>query len=129
MFTFFFDLSSDALVYREYEVVLMNGMSARIIFTLNTLDGNTGGALYARTTDALSYGFISIRELPGCSSDPVIWTQSDEGLEITLPAKRPDFNNALGQAVTSSLKTFFKDIEPIITDIVALRRQTMKRVN
>jgi len=72
------------LMCREYEVLLIDGGKARIVFTLARSDTDTVAAKIARQSNAKAHGLVFILDYPNVRPRAVVWLETD--VEIALCA-------------------------------------------
>lgn len=75
----------DAIVAaREYEVILGDGRTGNVAFTLGDLGHDSVPASFARAAGALAYGLILIEGLIDAPDHPLVWMQRGSELTITV---------------------------------------------
>jgi hypothetical protein len=101
-----------ALAYREYDAELSDGAIVSLAFTLGDSNADTGTARFAREHNALAFGLIFVRDLPGAPSGPIVWLVDGTHLSLATESDRP-ISEELRDLIELYLERYFIEITPI----------------
>jgi hypothetical protein len=105
---------------REYDLTLPNGSKGRLAFALCDLAQENALARHARTRDAVGFGLVGFEGFAQGPRHPVLWVQTNTGLEMTLADNDEQPGAELQRLVGRYFILFFEDIKDAAPALAAL---------
>jgi hypothetical protein len=102
---------------REYEVVLVDGITGKLGFALGDLGLDNAFTRHARSLDAVGFGVISFAGLPGAPERPMMWTQTPTDTVMTVADRDRQPNGELQRLIARYLAIYFSDIASIAPEL------------
>jgi len=101
------------LICREYEVLLIDGGKARIVFTLARSDTDTVAAKIARQSNAKAHGLVFILDYPNVRPRAVVWLETDVEFALCAATDEGDLGDNLKHFVVQMAGRFFEDVAEV----------------
>ena len=108
------------LATREYDVTLPDGSKGKLAFALCDLAQENALARHARTRDAVGFGLVGFEGFGQGPRHPVLWVQTNTGMEMTLADNDEQPGAQLQRLVGRYFILFFEDIKAVAPELAAL---------
>jgi hypothetical protein len=123
------DFPSVALAYREYALVLAEGVKITLAITLGGPEADTQAAQFAREHEGLAYGLISILDMPDAPRSPIVWVVTESHLILAKAEGDPDVSEELEQLIGCHLGLFFVQTAPFAPQLAGIEIQPVGVAN
>ena len=108
------------LATREYEVTLPDGSKGKLAFALCDLAQENALARHARKRAAVGFGLVGFEGFAEGPRHPVLWVQTNTGMEMTLADNDEQPGAQLQRLVGRHFILFFEDIKAVAPGLAAL---------
>jgi len=108
------------LATREYDVTLPDGSKGKLALALCDLAQENALARHARTREAVGFGLVSFEGFAEAPRHPVLWVQTNKGMEMTLADHDQQPGAQLQRLVGRYFILFFEDIKGVAPELAAL---------
>ena len=117
------------LAYREYELHASDGTLASVAFTLSDFSVQNVASEFAKQTDAVAFGWISVSNWPGGPRMPMVWVHRSTQVGLCPTDPNDNIPNDLQTALARYIPIFFRDISVEAEELAGLRLTPAKPNN
>ncbi len=118
----------EATAYREYPVLVSDGTSASIAFTLGNVENGSASAAIARELEAVAVGLVSLSDYPNAPPHPLYWVQTPTAFGIVVAEQDEQLSHDVQRVIRLYARAFFADIAAIVPVLSALHERLATRL-